>query len=154
MPRRPRNAMTRMEAQAADTKMSPHEWEKAVMGLLRCNGWEFHHERDRAGGAKNNARKKGFPDFPCFKKFTDWKLIPELLLAATRLDRPGAISHRFPTITIHGIIEAKTGSGVPSDKQWEWIWAARNCPGHFGIVVYPTDRAWLIQLLGGNEPVR
>lgn len=157
--RAPKNQATRQEAQKIyrDTRMTPKQWERCVAALLKVNGWQFHHERDRAGGAATNSRKAGFPDYICYKEFSSNLILPPRLAEVT-----GVVNwmigedvdvEREP-ITIFGFIECKSGRGQPTAAQLRWIDNASRCPGMFACIVWPPDRAWLVTVLGGVEVVR
>lgn len=130
----PKNRMTLREAQqaASDATMSWSEWEKSARGILLCNGWTIWRDRvlpKRFGAeAQRVGRAKGLPDFIAYKFSPD---------GSSQLAG----------------VECKTGRARATKEQEGWIEAFEACPGAWGMIAYPSDRALLIEKAGGVTPL-
>ncbi len=152
--------MSVKEARELDArlKMNWSEWEKKVDGLLRANGWRSWRDRvipnvllkevpqHVRGQFQRYNRQAGLPDRLIAKEFPDLREVPPELY---KLVGTGLAGSEFP-VSLFGFVECKTGSGKVTAEQEAWLGLARMCPGMFGLVVYPADAGYLVQVLGGE----
>ena len=172
-PKDPReaNRVTREEARRldAESKMGWREWEKDVHGILRQNGWRFWHDRVfpsallRSWGLdpgqiqriNSMRRKKGLPDNLVAKEFDSPRWVGGSLLRAAYGDLLSRVvwaeAERIGRLSIFGFVECKAGGAKTTPEQDGWLEIARMCPGVFAFSVYPSQRDWLVEILGGER---